>query len=254
MAGSDVGTASLSGPIAPCVAPAMGRVRALTTTRPGGVSRASYRALNLAGHVGDEPARVAENRRRLIDALHLPAEPAWLEQVHGTHVIELTGKPPAEAADAAVTRQAGVVLAVLTADCLPVVLGEPDGATVAVVHAGWRGMAAGVIEAAVAALDVDPARLHAWLGPAIGPAAYEVGEDVREAFVVADPGARAAFGPGRPGRWQCNLYTLARRRLAAAGIGSIGGGGLCTFSDAERFFSYRRDGRCGRMATLAWLG
>lgn len=233
------------------VAPA--RVRALTTTRPGGASAGPYGSLNLASHVGDAPAAVAANRRRLVDALELPAEPAWLEQVHGTRVLTLDGAPPAEPADAAVTRRPGVVLAVLTADCLPVVLCEENGAAVAVVHAGWRGLAAGVIGAAVRALGGNAARLRVWLGPAIGPAAFEVGAEVREAFMDADAGAAAAFEAIRAGKWHCDLYALARRRLAAAGIETVSGGEFCTFTDSERFFSYRRDGQCGRMATLAWL-
>ncbi|HET6726321.1 MAG TPA: peptidoglycan editing factor PgeF [Gammaproteobacteria bacterium] len=228
-------------------------VRVLTTTRDSGVSQGPYRSLNLAGHVGDDPAAVAENRRRLVDALALPGEPAWLEQVHGTRVLELAGDAPSEAADAAFARKPGVVLAILTADCLPVVLSEQDGAAVAVVHAGWRGMASGIIETAVEALAVAPKRLQAWLGPAIGPVAYEVGADVRDAFVDRDAGAAAAFTPGRPDKWQCDLFALARRRLMAAGIGAISGGEFCTHTDADRFFSYRRDGQCGRMATLAWI-
>lgn len=228
-------------------------VRVLTTTRDGGVSAGPYSSLNPASHVGDDPAAVAENRRRLVDALALPSEPAWLEQVHGTRVLELNGERPAESADAAFTRTPGVVLAVMTADCLPVVLSEQSGAAVAVVHAGWRGMAAGIIEAAIEALNVEPSRLQAWLGPAIGPAAYDVGAEVRAAFVDQDEGTAAAFAPGRPNKWQCDLYALARRRLAAAGVEAISGGGLCTYTDSERFFSYRRDGQCGRMATLAWL-
>lgn len=227
--------------------------RVLTTTRDGGVSTGPYRSLNLGTHVADDPAAVAENRRRLAEALALPAEPAWLEQVHGTRVLELNGQPPAEPADAAVTRTPGVVLTVMTADCLPLVLSEQSGAAVAVVHAGWRGMAAGIIEAAIEALAVEPPRLQAWLGPAIGPAAFEVGAEVRAAFVDQDAGAAADFAPGRPGKWQCDLYALARRRLAAAGVGAVTGGGFCTHTEAERFFSYRRDGQCGRMATLAWL-
>ncbi|HET7569240.1 MAG TPA: peptidoglycan editing factor PgeF [Gammaproteobacteria bacterium] len=228
-------------------------VRVLTTTRDGGVSVGPYSSLNLAGHVDDDPAAVAENRRRLVGALALPGDPAWLEQVHGTRVLELHDEPPTAPADAALTRKPGVVLAVLTADCLPVVLAASDGSAVAVVHAGWRGMAADIIEAAIEALAVAPDRLQAWLGPAIGPAAYEVGADVRAAFVDRDAGAAAAFMAGRPDKWQCDLYALARRRLAAAGVEAVSGGGFCTYSDRERFFSYRRDGQCGRMATLAWL-
>jgi YfiH family protein len=209
--------------------------------------------LNLAGHVGDNPRAVAENRRRLIAELALPAEPAWLDQVHGANALELKGLPPAEPADAAVTRAPGVVLAVLTADCLPVVLSDAAGTVSGVVHAGWRGMAAGVIESAIDMMAVAPARLVAWLGPAIGPAAYEVGGDVRAAFVAGDPGAARAFAPAGSLKWRCDLHALARRRLASAGVAAISGGECCTYNDSEQFFSWRRDGQCGRMATLAWL-
>jgi YfiH family protein len=229
------------------------RVRALSTTRGGGASAGPYRSLNLATHVGDEYAVVERNRALLCDALRLPAEPAWLEQVHGADVLELNGEPPLRPADAAFTRRPGVVLAVLTADCLPVVLAAVDGSAVAVAHAGWRGLAAGVIDATVRAMGIAPARLRAWLGPAISADAYEVGDEVRTAFVAADPDNGAAFGATRPGHWRCDLYTLARRQLVAAGVTAVSGGGWCTYSDASRFFSYRRDGRCGRMATLAWL-
>ncbi|HET7371472.1 MAG TPA: peptidoglycan editing factor PgeF [Gammaproteobacteria bacterium] len=228
-------------------------VRVLTTTRDGGVSEGLYSSLNLAGHVGDDPAAVVANRQRLVKALRLPSEPAWLEQVHGKRVLELNEQRPAEPADAAFTRTPGVVLAVMTADCLPVVLSEQTGAAVAVVHAGWRGMAGGIIEAAVDALDIGPLRLQAWLGPAIGPAAYEVGAEVRAPFVDQDAGAAVAFTAGAPGKWQCDLYALARRRLAAAGVEAISGGDFCTYTESDKFFSYRRDGQCGRMATIAWI-
>lgn len=228
-------------------------VRVVTTTRAGGVSGGSYASLNLADHVGDEPAAVRGNRARLRETLPLPAEPAWLEQVHGADVLTLHGASPATPADAAWTDRAGVVLAVLTADCLPVVLCDAAGSAIAVAHAGWRGLAGGVLEATVRAMPIVPARLLAWLGPAISQAAFEVGPEVREAFVTHDANAATAFKPGPPGKWYCDLYTLARQRLAAAGVIAVSGGGFCTFQDAERFFSYRRDGQCGRMATVAWL-
>jgi YfiH family protein len=222
------------------------------TTRLGGVSRGPYASLNLAAHVGDVEASVAENRRRVRSALELPAEPAWLEQVHGAHVatLPLSGRT---VADAAVAFAPGLVCAVLVADCLPVFLVSQAGDRVALAHAGWRGLAAGVVEAAVAALACDPGELVAWLGPAIGPRAFEVGVEVRDAFVTRDPAAAADFAPGRGGRFLADLPGLARRRLAAAGVRSVHGGGLCTVTDSRRFFSYRRDGATGRMAALLWL-
>jgi hypothetical protein len=227
-------------------------VRAAVTTRAGGVSHGPWASLNLAAHVGDEPAAVAENRRRLREALALPAEPAWLEQVHGMRVARLPG-PAGEPADAAVCFTRGSVCAVLVADCLPVLLASVAGDRVGVAHAGWRGLAAGVVESTVAALDCEPGELVAWLGPSIGPRAFEVGAEVREAFLARDAGAAAAFSPVREGRWLADLPALARRRLAAAGVADVRGGTLCTHSDRGRFYSYRRDGATGRMAALAWL-
>jgi hypothetical protein len=218
-------------------------VRAVMTTRHGG---------NLATHVGDDAAAVAANRRCLRETLHLPAEPAWLEQVHGTAVAVLP-RIDAGPADAAVTFTPGHVCAVLVADCLPVFLASRAGDRVGVAHAGWRGLAAGVIEATVAALDCEPESLVAWLGPSIGPAAFEVGAEVREVFVDRDAGAAGAFRAGLNGRYLADLPALARRRLAALGIRDVRGGGLCTHGDPTRFYSYRRDGVTGRMAALAWL-
>ena len=232
--------------------PAVPGVRAAMTTRAGGVSRGRYASFNLAAHVGDDDSAVAENRRRLKAALRLPSEPEWLEQVHGIGVAVLPAAVSGPA-DAAVTFSAGTVCAVLVADCLPVILASSDGGRVGVVHAGWRGLAAGVVEAAVAALDCEPSNLVAWLGPAIGPTAFEVGGEVRKAFMARDPGAAAGFRPGREGRWLADLAALARRRLAASGVGAVYGGNLCTWSDPARFYSYRRDGATGRMAALAWL-
>lgn len=236
--------------------PAPPGVRALTTLRSGeGVSAPPFDAFNLGAHCGDDPAAVAENRRRLAAALALPSAPCWLRQVHGTGVVRLSA-PPAEPpeADAAATDVPGLVLAILTADCLPVVFAARDGREVAVAHAGWRGLAAGVLESTVAAMHTPADRLRAWLGPAAGPAHYEIGAEVRDAFVGPDPGAAAAFVASRPGHWHVDLYALARRRLAAVGVGDVHGGGLCTIGDPGRFFSHRRDGRGGRLATLAWLG
>jgi YfiH family protein len=227
-------------------------VRAFVTTRRGGESRGAYESFNLATHVGDDAAAVAANRRRLRETLELPAEPAWLEQVHGTAVAVLPRIDPGPA-DAAVTFQPGQVCAVLVADCLPVVLASRAGDRVGVAHAGWRGLAAGVVEAIVAALDCEPGSLVAWLGPSIGPGAFEVGGEVREAFLERDPGAGLAFSAGSAGRYLADLPALARRRLASLGVGAVRGGGLCTHADAARFYSYRRDGVTGRMAALAWL-
>jgi YfiH family protein len=203
--------------------------------------------------VGDDPAAVAVNRRLLVEALNLPSEPRWLEQVHGIRVAGRDWSPGC-AADAAVTDQPGEVCVVMTADCLPVLLCNRAGTRVAVAHAGWRGLAAGVLERSVAAFPDDPAEVMAWLGPAIGPDAFEVGEEVRRAFCANDPGAAVAFEPSvRSGHWLADLYALARRRLGACGVTAVYGGGECTYGDAERFFSFRRDGTTGRMATLVWL-
>jgi YfiH family protein len=229
--------------------PAPPGVRAWVTVRAG-VGR--YGGLNLATHVGDDPAAVAANRARLRAALALPAEPAWLEQVHGARVLDLD-RDGVEPADGAVTSQPGVVCAVLTADCLPVVLADGRGRRVGVAHAGWRGLLAGVLPAAVQALEVDAREVRAWLGPAIGAAAYEVGADVREPFVAVDPGAGRWFASNARGRWQADLYGLAQDSLRAAGVTQVYGGGFCTYREADRFFSHRREAPCGRMATLAWL-
>jgi YfiH family protein len=248
-------------------------VRAGTATRRfPGVSLPPFGDSNFGSRCGDDPAAVARNRALLRSGLQLPAEPRWLRQVHGTQVVVFDGAPddpadrrdaaepaaappagtPEPEADAAVTRSPCVVLAILTADCLPVVFASDDGEVIAAAHAGWRGLAAGVLEATLDAMDVDPARCRAWFGPAAGPAAYEVGEDVRSAFVDRDPGAAMAFVDTRPGHWHCDLHALARRRLAARGLTDIAGGTHCTITDAANFHSHRRDGRGGRIATLAW--
>ncbi len=234
--------------------PAPARVRAASTTRAGGVSEEAFQGLNLGDHVGDSPAHVAANRRALAEVLGLPAGPPWLDQVHGATVAaaEAMGRAPVEA-DAIRALEPGQVCAVLTADCLPVLLCDDAGTRVAAAHAGWRGLAAGVLEATVAALELPPAGLMAWLGPAIGPADFEVGGEVREAFLARDPGCAGAFRPSPAGRWLADLYLLARRRLETAGVGRVYGGGWSTFADPRRFYSYRRDGRTGRMATLIWL-
>jgi len=237
--------------------PAPARVRAMATTRAGGVSAAAYASLNLGDHVGDDPAAVAENRRRLAAALKLPAAPLWLRQVHGRRVASAGRDGAGTEADAMVATVPGAVCAVLTADCLPVLFCDQGGTAVAAAHAGWRGLAAGVLEATVAALVAAGAsadRLMAWIGPAIGAPAYEVGEEVRSAFLATDAGAAAGFLANARGRWQLDLAGLARRRLAAAGVGRVYGGQHCTYSDPQRFFSHRRDGRCGRQAALVWIG
>lgn len=238
--------------------PAPPGVHAFTTLRSGaGVSQAPFDAFNLGARSGDRPQDVASNRGELQRRAALPAPAQWLRQVHGTGVVRF-GSSSAMAveaepeADSAVTSTPGVVLAILTADCLPVVFAARDGSEVAAAHAGWRGLAEGVLEATVTAMQAEPAHVVAWMGPAAGPGAYEVGDEVRDAFVGRDPGDAAAFAPTRPGHWRVDLYALARRRLAASGVAGVHGGGLCTISDAARFYSHRRDQRTGRMATLVW--
>jgi YfiH family protein len=230
--------------------PAPERVKSLMTTRAGGVSNPPWASLNLGDHVGDDPAHVAANRARLRE--QLPAEPGWLRQVHSARVVEL-GREANFEADASFTRQTGQVCAVLTADCLPVLFCDRAGSVVAAAHAGWRGLAGGVLEATVAAMQVPPGGLLAWMGAAIGPQAFEVGDDVCDAFVDRHPEAAAAFVPHAPGKWLADIYQLARIRLHHAGVQAIYGGGRCTFSEADSFYSYRRDGVTGRMASLIWL-
>lgn len=231
--------------------PAPPQVRTLVTTRRGGVSEAPYASLNLGTHVGDDPARVADNRALLRELL--PAEPAWLNQVHGTRVVDAATADDTPDADASVARAPGAVCVVMTADCLPVLLCDRAGSTVAAVHAGWRGLCDGVLEAAVAAMAVAPGELLAWMGPAIGPDAFEVGAEVRAAFVARDPAADAAFAPIDDGKYLADLYALGRQRLAAAGVGAVTGGDHCTVIERDLFFSYRRDRQTGRMASLIWL-
>lgn len=241
--------------------PAPPGVRAAFSLRAGGVSRPPWDSLNLGSHVGDDPAAVAENRRRLAAALALPSEPLWLEQVHGTAVVDAdacarngAGRPPR--GDAVVASGARRVCAIQVADCLPVLFAAVDGARIGAAHAGWRGLAAGVLEATVAALGVAPARLMAWLGPAIGPRDFEVGDEVREAFLgrsechAGDPAA--AFCRNSRGRWSCDLYELARQRLERLGVGSIWGGGASTLAEPARFYSHRRGAPTGRHAALIW--
>lgn len=231
--------------------PAPDRVRALQSTRWGGVSLGAYASLNLGDHVGDDPAAVAINRARM--AALMPAEPLWLQQVHGVAVAAAESARSGDPADAAVACVPNRVCAVMTADCLPVLLCDRAGTVVAAAHAGWRGLCAGVLEATVAAMRRPGEELLAWLGPAIGPGAFEVGEEVRSAFVAADPAADQAFAARDGGKWLADIWMLARQRLAALGVNEVHGGGMCTVNEPERFFSYRRDGITGRMATCIWL-
>lgn len=231
--------------------PAPAAVHALITTRAGGVSSGSYAGLNLAEHVGDDREAVLANRALLRPAL--PSEPHWLSQVHGTQVARVGKRAAPLSADAALTREQGQVCAVLTADCLPVLFCARDGSAVGVAHAGWRGLAQGVLERTVAAFAVPGAQLLAYLGPAIGPRAFEVGPEVRTAFCQHAAEAAQAFTPQGEGKFLADLYLLARQRLKAEGLEQIYGGGFCTYSEPERFFSYRRDGQTGRMAALIWL-
>ncbi len=233
--------------------PAPGRVQAAVTTRLGGYSTGPYAGWNLGDHVGDDPVIVAANRRLLGELLRLPADPLWLRQVHGCEVAGAGTAPANCKADAIVAEQPGRVCAVLTADCLPVLLCDRQGTRVAAVHAGWRGLSAGVLEAAVQRMRIPGPRLMAWLGPAIGPSAFEVGSDVRQAFVSVDAEAAEAFRARGDDHWLADIYQLARQRLARLDIGYVGGGDYCTVADPERFYSYRRDGVTGRMASLIWV-
>jgi polyphenol oxidase len=234
--------------------PAPGNVHARITTRQmPGRSKAPFDCCNLGNRCGDEPETVAANRALLMSLLELPAKPRWLNQVHGTGVAEADeAGPDAEPeADAAVTCSSDTVLAVLTADCLPILFCKDDGSSIGIAHAGWRGLAGGVLEQTLASLGANPCRVLAWLGPSIGAASYEVGEDVRQAFVDQNQHAITAFVETRRGHWLCDLPALARMRLTAAGVTRISGGTFDTFSDT-RFYSYRRDPRSGRFASLIW--
>ena len=234
--------------------PAPTNVAACMTTRNGGVSQGPYHSLNLGDHVGDQAPWVAQNRALLESRLNLPSAPQWLNQVHGTQIIELpyNGPQPPQA-DGSVSRDVGPVCAVMTADCLPVLLCDKAGSVVAASHAGWRGLAAGVIERTIETMAVTPESLLAWLGPAIGPEAFEVGEDVVQAFVSQQSDSHQAFRHTSENRWLADIYALARLRLRAIGVANISGGGYCTFHEPKRFYSYRRDKLTGRMAALIWL-
>ncbi|MBW7473109.1 peptidoglycan editing factor PgeF [Marinobacter sp. F4218] len=235
--------------------PAPTKVRAVCTTRQGGESLPPWDSLNLGTHVEDDPHHVEANRRRVADRLSLSTGAfGWLSQVHGTDVVTL----PAEGvpvADASVTARPGQVCAILTADCLPVLLCNRAGTRVAAAHAGWRGLCNGVLERVVRCFDEPATELMAWLGPAIGSEHFEVGPEVREAFIARNAGAADAFSQqgARPGHFMADIYRLTRQRLESVGVDAIYGNPLCTVSDSNRFYSYRRDGRTGRMATLIWL-
>lgn len=230
--------------------PAPPGVRTCLTTRTGGVSTGVWQGLNLGDHVGDDIAHVARNRALL--AAELGCTAAWVQQVHGTAVVPATAQQVLTA-DALWTDTPGLACCIMTADCLPVLFCHRDGTRVAAAHAGWRGLLAGVLEQTLLALDCPSDEVMAWFGPAIGPQAFEVGEEVRSAFADQHPEAEQAFVQNRPGHYLADLFSLARQRLERCGVGYIGGGGLCTYSDPERFYSYRRDGQTGRMASLIWL-
>lgn len=233
--------------------PAPGNVHAATTTRIGGTSVNPYASLNLSGHVDDQADAVAENRRRLRAGLQLPNAPVWLKQVHGAEVVDAAIARAGTVADGAYTRNRGVVCAILTADCLPIFICNREGTEVALLHGGWRGLAGGIIEQGLGRFRAPAAELLVWLGPAIGPDAYEVGEELRQVFMAHDARAAQVFRAGARGKWYMDLYAAAHQRLAAHGVRTIYGGAYCTSTQANLFFSHRRDGVTGRMASLIWL-
>ncbi|MGL5224779.1 MAG: peptidoglycan editing factor PgeF [Aeromonas sp.] len=235
--------------------PAPAHVRALSTTREGGVSEGAFAGLNLGAHVGDEPGRVAANRAYLQQVAQIPGPLNWLNQVHGTVVHPVSSHyEQIPDADAACAHEIGQACIVMTADCLPVLFCDRAGTVVAAAHAGWRGLKEGVLEASIAAMGCEPSDILAWLGPAIGPTAFEVGGEVREAFMAEQAEAAAAFITStNEGKWLADIYQLARLRLARAGVNAVYGGEHCTFSDKDQFYSYRRDNQTGRMASLIWL-
>ena len=231
--------------------PAPPGVRALQTLRRGGCSKAPWDSFNLGDHVGDVPEHVNTNRAALRQLL--PADPLWLKQVHGTVAVDAGNCPNFSTGDASFTRQTNQVCAVMTADCLPVLFCDPAGSVVAAAHAGWRGLLDGVLEETVNSMSVSPEEIIVWLGPAIGPASFEVGDEVRAAFLAKFDEAGKAFVAHAPGKWLADIYQLARQRLNRAGVFEISGGDACTLRDPENYFSYRRDGVTGRMASLIWL-
>jgi len=233
--------------------PAPKNIKAFTTTRIGGFSKSPYDTFNTANHVGDDPDAVAKNRKLLRETLHLPSEPTWLNQVHGVEVIQANQQTTPVTADASFTQKPGVVCVAQTADCLPLLVCDRAGTTVAAIHAGWKGLAAGVIEATINTLKIPAQELLVWLGPAMGPQSFEVKEDVLAAFTTVDPKAELAFKPINSTQWLANIYLLAKQRLNNLGITHIYGEELCTYNDKERFFSFRRDKDTGRMASLIWM-
>jgi YfiH family protein len=234
--------------------PAPANVKALQTTRVGGVSVVPYASLNLGDHVNDDGNTVAHNRQLL--SPYLPSEPVWVNQVHGIEVIDAANSGCLENADASFTTKNNVVCVTMTADCLPVLLCDTHGTVVAAVHAGWRGLCDGVIESAIGKMPVQASHILAWLGPAIGPNAFEVGDDVREQFIQKDSQAASAFKP-QGDKWLCDMYSIAKQRLNNMGVTKIYGGSInedfCTYTDEARFFSFRRNNVTGRMASLIWL-
>ncbi|GMR08092.1 MAG: purine nucleoside phosphorylase YfiH [Gammaproteobacteria bacterium] len=236
--------------------PASPNIKVASTTRAGGVSVSPYDSFNLADHVGDDPAAVETNRQLLVNTLSLPSSPVWLKQVHGNAVIDVGSHPDNETvyeADASYTTRAGVVCAVMTADCLPVLMCDRQGSQVAAVHAGWRGLTAGVIEATVRSLTCAAADLLVWLGPAIGQQHFAVGDEVRELFVAHDSTAEVAFTSRGDAKWLADIHQLAWQRLVSIGVENIFGGGECSYENTGKFYSYRRDGPTGRMASLIWM-
>jgi len=241
--------------------PAPIQVRAVSTGRNYGWSEGSFSSFNIGNHVGDKPNAVASNRASLVKTLDFTDQPCWLNQVHSTSVVNLDSHYSQRqketrllpTADGAVSSKSNRVCVVMTADCLPVLFCDTAGSRVGIAHAGWKGLASGILPAVIASMGVDPKNLMAWLGPAISQAAYEVGNEVREAFVNSDPDAAVCFAENKSGRWQADLYGLAKRSLQDAGLKAIYGGDFCTYTESDRFFSYRRTNPCGRMATLIWL-
>lgn len=223
----------------------------MITTRNGGVSKGAYASFNLGLRGGDDEGAVRANRMQLRSLL--PQEPKWMQQVHGSHVVAADGMAEIPAADASIARRPGTVCVVMTADCMPVLLCDEAASVVAIAHAGWRGLSSGVVENTVHAMHVSGSALLAYLGPAIGPDAFEVGADVRDAFMAVDAAATRAFTPYREHKWRADLSRLARQRLERCGVTRIFGGGLCTYRDSARFYSYRRDKTGARMAALIWL-
>jgi len=231
--------------------PAPANIKAGTTTRVGGVSQGQYASFNLAQHVEDDIAAVEQNRRQLAEWFGMSSEPRWLNQVHGCDVS--TDDLATSNADAIVTSVANQVCAVMTADCLPVLFCDREGTCVAAAHAGWRGLAAGVIEHTLDKMPVNREQILVWLGPAIGPDAFEVGSEVKDVFLGKSTDLDAAFRPRSEGKWLMDIYLVARIQLKQLGIGNVYGGGFCTYKEAERFYSFRRDKQTGRMASLIWM-